>query len=77
MANSRAKLSKSQRRKRREKQKAENRKKVDPEVRARRQYRSGSPQHPFSVDPKLTVNDLGGRPVHISHGGEPVFEAIA
>ena len=30
----------------------------------------------LGVDPHMTVNDLGGRPVHISHGGEPVAEAI-
>lgn len=31
----------------------------------------------LGVDPALTVPDLGGRPVHISHGGSPVWEAIA
>ena len=31
----------------------------------------------LGVDPHMTVNDLGGRPVHIAHGGSPVFEAIA
>ena len=31
----------------------------------------------LGVDPTMTVNDLSGRPVHISHGGEPVWEVIA
>lgn len=31
----------------------------------------------LGIDPQLTVNDLGGRPVHIAHGGSPVYEAIA
>lgn len=31
----------------------------------------------LGIDPHMTVNDLGGRPVPISHGGGPVFEAIA
>ena len=31
----------------------------------------------LGVDPMMTVDDLGGRPVRITHGGEPVFEAIA
>ena len=31
----------------------------------------------LGVDPQMTVNDLGGRPVRIAHGGSPVFEAIA
>lgn len=31
----------------------------------------------LGVDPHLTVPDLGGRPVHITHGGEPVKEAMA
>ncbi|MEO2031562.1 MAG: DUF1501 domain-containing protein [Planctomycetaceae bacterium] len=31
----------------------------------------------LGIDPHTTVHDLGGRPVHISHGGSPVFEAIA
>lgn len=31
----------------------------------------------LGVDPELTVPDLGGRPIHISHGGSPVEEAIA
>ena len=31
----------------------------------------------LGVDPQMTVNDLGGRPVHIAHGGSPVLEAIA
>jgi hypothetical protein len=31
----------------------------------------------LGIDPHMTVNDLGGRPVHISHGGEPVAEVIA
>lgn len=33
--------------------------------------------HLLGVDTSLTVNDLGGRPVHICHGGSPVMEAIA
>jgi hypothetical protein len=32
--------------------------------------------HLLGIDPTLTVPDLGGRPVHISHGGSPVAEAI-
>ncbi len=31
----------------------------------------------LGVDPHMTVNDMGGRPVHIAHGGSPVLEAIA
>jgi hypothetical protein len=31
----------------------------------------------LGVDPTMTVNDLSGRPIHISHGGEPVWEVIA
>ena len=31
----------------------------------------------LGVDPRMTVDDLAGRPVGISHGGEPVLEAIA
>lgn len=31
----------------------------------------------LGIDPELTVPDLGGRPVHICHGGSPVEEAIA
>jgi hypothetical protein len=31
----------------------------------------------LGVDPTLTVNDLSGRPNHISHGGEPVREILA
>ena len=31
----------------------------------------------LGIDPRMTVNDLGGRPVNIAHGGSPVFEAIA
>ena len=31
----------------------------------------------LGVDPTMTVDDLSGRPVHISHGGEPVREVIA
>jgi hypothetical protein len=31
----------------------------------------------LGVDPTLTVPDLSGRPVHICHGGQPVYEAIA
>jgi hypothetical protein len=33
--------------------------------------------HLLGIDPHLTVHDLGGRPVPIAHGGEPVEEAIA
>jgi len=33
--------------------------------------------HLLGIDPGQTVNDLQGRPVHISHGGQPVWEAIA
>jgi hypothetical protein len=25
----------------------------------------------------MTVDDLTGRPIHISHGGEPVWEVLA
>ncbi|MDP7275212.1 MAG: DUF1501 domain-containing protein [Planctomycetaceae bacterium] len=31
----------------------------------------------LGVDPTQVVHDLSGRPVHISHGGQPVWEAIA
>ena len=31
----------------------------------------------LGVDPAMTVDDLSGRPMHISHGGEPVWEVIA
>jgi hypothetical protein len=31
----------------------------------------------LGIDPALTVDDLSGRPIGISHGGEPVWEAIA
>jgi hypothetical protein len=31
----------------------------------------------LGVDPHLTVNDLSGRPMAISHGGEPIAEVIA
>jgi hypothetical protein len=31
----------------------------------------------LGINPVLTVDDLSGRPINISHGGEPVFEAIA
>ncbi|MCH2126994.1 MAG: DUF1501 domain-containing protein [Pirellulaceae bacterium] len=31
----------------------------------------------LGVNPELTVDDLGGRPVHIAHGGQPVAEVIA
>ena len=31
----------------------------------------------LGVDPKLTIPDLTGRPVPISHGGEPVWEILA
>ena len=30
----------------------------------------------LGVDPTLTVNDLQGRPIHIAHGGQPVWEVI-
>jgi hypothetical protein len=33
--------------------------------------------HLLGVDYTLTVNDFTGRPNHISHGGEPVWEALA
>ncbi|MBW3542818.1 MAG: DUF1501 domain-containing protein [Planctomycetes bacterium] len=33
--------------------------------------------HLLGVDPTLTVDDLSGRPVHIAHGGQPVWEVIA
>lgn len=33
--------------------------------------------HLLGVDYSLTVNDFTGRPNHISHGGEPVWEALA
>ncbi len=29
------------------------------------------------VDPRMTVPDLSGRPIHIAHGGEPIREIIA
>ena len=31
----------------------------------------------LGIDPHMTVEDRTGRPIGISHGGEPVFEAIA
>lgn len=31
----------------------------------------------LGVDPHRTVEDLTGRPIHIGHGGEPVWEIIA
>ena len=31
----------------------------------------------LGIDPALTVDDLSGRPISISHGGEPVWEVIA
>ena len=31
----------------------------------------------LGIDPNLTVPDLQNRPIHISHGGEPVHEVIA
>ena len=31
----------------------------------------------IGINPQLTVPDLGGRPVHISHGGQPVWEVLA
>jgi hypothetical protein len=33
--------------------------------------------HLLGIDSQMTVPDLSGRPVYISHGGSPVFEAIA
>lgn len=33
--------------------------------------------HLLGVDPELTVPDLSGRPIPISHGGEPVWEMLA
>ncbi len=33
--------------------------------------------HLLGIDYNLTVNDLTDRPNHISHGGEPVWEALA
>ncbi|MBM81824.1 MAG: hypothetical protein CMJ78_14705 [Planctomycetaceae bacterium] len=33
--------------------------------------------HALGVDPTLTVDDLSGRPIHVSHGGEPVWEILA
>jgi hypothetical protein len=32
--------------------------------------------HLLGLNSKLTVPDLQNRPIHISHGGSPVFEAI-
>jgi hypothetical protein len=31
----------------------------------------------LGVDWKMTVPDLSNRPIHISHGGQPVHEVIA
>jgi hypothetical protein len=31
----------------------------------------------LGINPELTINDLTGRPIPISHGGAPVWEAIA
>ena len=31
----------------------------------------------LGIDPRMTIDDLGGRPIPISHGGEPVSEIIA
>ena len=31
----------------------------------------------IGINPQLTVPDLGGRPVHLSHGGQPVWEVLA
>ncbi len=31
----------------------------------------------LGINPALTLDDLSGRPIGISHGGEPVFEVIA
>ena len=33
--------------------------------------------HLLGVDHERTVNDLTGRPIPISHGGTPVWEALA
>ena len=33
--------------------------------------------HVLGVDSRSTVPDLENRPIHISHGGSPVFEAIS
>ena len=33
--------------------------------------------HLLGIDPAMTVNDLNGRPMHLSHGGEPAWEIIA
>ena len=30
----------------------------------------------LGVNPALTVPDLNERPIHISHGGEPVWDVI-
>ena len=32
--------------------------------------------HLLGVDYSLTVNDLTDRPIHISHGGQPVREIL-
>ena len=31
----------------------------------------------LGIDPNMTVQDLSGRPIHIHHGGAPVWEIIA
>jgi Protein of unknown function (DUF1501) len=31
----------------------------------------------LGIDPHLTVDDLSGRPIHIAHGGDPVWEVVA
>ncbi|MFN0199734.1 MAG: DUF1501 domain-containing protein [Planctomycetaceae bacterium] len=31
----------------------------------------------LGIDPNMTVNDLNDRPIHVNHGGDPVWEAIA
>jgi arylsulfatase A-like enzyme len=33
--------------------------------------------HLLGIDPQLTIPDLGGRPVAIAHGGEPIAGVIA
>jgi len=31
----------------------------------------------LGVDPTLHVHDLDGRPLHVAHGGQPVWDVIA
>jgi hypothetical protein len=31
----------------------------------------------LGIDPKLTVPDLSGRPIHVAHGGKPIGGVIA